>query len=117
MPTPITTDRRRYTRIPLNRSILAKTPNHESFFGTTSDLCPRGIGFFSDNPLPEGATIEVSLELEDTHHDFHDFHLKGHVTHCVNTMESGFHIGVCLDEPPEEYHQVLETLGKTAPHT
>ncbi len=103
-------ERRRYPRIPLNRSVLAKTPNEETVFGTTSDVCPYGIGFFSETPLPEGATIEVSLELEDTQHDYHDFHLIGHVTHCVNTMENGFHIGVCLDEPPPEYQHTLNEL-------
>lgn len=105
-----TSDRRAYIRIPLNRSILAKTPNDESFFGTTSDICPRGIGFFSDNPLPKGASIEVALELEDPEHHYHDFHLRGHVAHCVDTMENGFHIGVCLDEPPAEYQHVLDEM-------
>ncbi len=103
-------DRRRFTRIPINRSVLAKTPNQESLFGTTSDICPCGIGFFSDIPLPKGAQIELALELEDTHHDYHDFHLTGHVAHCIDTMENGYHIGVCLDEPPEEYRHVIDEL-------
>lgn len=103
-------DRRRHIRIPLNHTILAKTPNNTTFFGITSDICPCGIGFFSDNPLPQGASVEVALELEDPEHHYHDFHLKGHVVHCIDTMENGFHIGVYLDQPSAEYQQVLDKM-------
>ncbi|WP_294948479.1 PilZ domain-containing protein [Sulfurivirga sp.] len=107
-------ERRSAPRIPVNHSILAEVPSQEKVFGTTSDVSFNGVGFFAEKPLPPGAPLAVHLELEDPEdHRYHDYDLEGFVAHCIDTMENGYHIGVQLKQPPQDYVTVVEHLTRT----
>ncbi|SIN70219.1 PilZ domain-containing protein [Sulfurivirga caldicuralii] len=104
-------ERRAHTRVPVNRPIIIKMPNDHTVFGTTSDLSLKGVGLFSQEPVPEGAQLEVHFEVEDNQdHRFHDYLFTGVVRHCIDTMEQAYHVGVELKETNEDYEQVFEHL-------
>lgn len=103
-------ERRRAPRIPLNRSILAHLPNQETVFWTTSDISREGVGFYAQQALPEGAVLKIHLEVPDPEHHFHPVELEGVISHCVDTHENGYHIGLHFPHPPETYQQLVTQL-------
>ncbi len=105
-----TTERRQTPRIPLNRTLLARLPNQEKFFGTTSDISQEGLGFYTATPLPEGAVLTVQLDLPDAEQTPHALTLEGFVSHCVDTFENGYHIGLQLRNPPQDFEQLITHL-------
>src|ERR1700734_4460449 len=101
---PVRVERRAGQRFPylLPLSLRQLSPGIEGF-GVTQDLSSRGVFFFTDVPLLEGAEIEITLKMpsEITLGENMRVRCRGHVLRIVKPAENGWKSATSADTDPK----------------
>jgi hypothetical protein len=102
MTTPVRVERRAGQRFPYLLAVSLRVPaNGVEGVGFTQDLSSRGVFFFTDTPLTEGAEIELTLRMpsEITLGENMPVRCRGKILRVVRPVASGVN-GAVLNGSP-----------------
>ena len=91
--------------------------NGQHIYGNITDLSRNGIGFMSDLDAPVDEEVEIHFDLPQGENiDAQSFQFKAKIVHCISCTDGynthdGFHIGVRLELPTQQYGEILEQLA------